>query len=332
MKSSWFRPTGGGTGSHRTWITGAHVQRVEPGVAHYETLDGATHALPFDFAMLLPPFSGVGLQAFDRTGADVTSVLFAPNRFMRVDADYTAKPYEQWRAEDWPKTYQVPGHPNIFAVGIAFAPPHGLSKPHKSANGTNISPSPPRTGQPAGVMGRAAALSIIDQILHGPEAPPYEAWLGDMGAGCIASAGAHWRHGSAASMTMYPVVPDFQRFPGNGRDPRFTFGEIGSAGHWIKGVLHYMFLYKAKGRPLWWLIPEQRRQQDYVEHVGTDLREAPMTTTIPSDLERVVIKPTPLVLFARRFVPYQLYRFVWINLRMLAMIRKSHPHPRRPGP
>jgi sulfide:quinone oxidoreductase len=33
-------------------------------------------------------------------------------------------------------------------------------------------------------------------------------------------------------------------------------GEIGSAGHWIKRLLHHLFLYKAKGRPGWWLIPE----------------------------------------------------------------------------
>ena len=30
----------------------------------------------------------------------------------------------------------------------------------------------------------------------------------------------------------------------------------GSAGHWIKSILHTMFLYKAKARPGWWLIPE----------------------------------------------------------------------------
>jgi sulfide:quinone oxidoreductase len=38
------------------WILQAHVERVEPGVVFYETLDGAHHELPFDFAMLLPPF------------------------------------------------------------------------------------------------------------------------------------------------------------------------------------------------------------------------------------------------------------------------------------
>lgn len=54
---------------------------------------------------------------------------------MKVDADYNAKPYSEWKASDWPKTYQNPTYKNIFAVGIAFAPPHIISKPMKSPNG-----------------------------------------------------------------------------------------------------------------------------------------------------------------------------------------------------
>jgi sulfide:quinone oxidoreductase len=57
-------------------------------------------------------------------------------------------------------------------------------------------------------------------------------------------------------MTMYPVVPDLVKYPGTGRSPMDTFGEIGLAGHWIKLLLHYMFIYKAKARPGWHLIPE----------------------------------------------------------------------------
>ena len=53
-----------------------------------------------------------------------------------------------------------------------------------------------------------------------------------------------------------PMLPDFSRFPEAGRDLRYTFGEIGSAGHWIKKILHHMFLWKAKARAGWWLIPE----------------------------------------------------------------------------
>lgn len=238
------------------WITGAHVKAVEPGVVNYETLDGETSSLAFDFAMLLPPFKGAQIRAFDRAGADITGELFAPSGFMKVDADYAAKPYEEWRPEDWPKTYQSPKYANVFAAGIAFAPPHAISRPRKSKNGTVIAPAPPRTGMPSGIMGRTVALSIVDMITKGATRPTHSASLATMGAACVASAGASVWSGTAASMTMYPVVPDYQRFPGTGRDLRYTTGEIGSAGHWIKSILHSLFLYKAKARPGWWLIPE----------------------------------------------------------------------------
>lgn len=236
-------------------ILGAHVHRVEPGVVHYETLDGQHHELAFDFGMLLPPFGGVPLQAFDRDGTDITATMFAPSGFMRVDADYTPRPYEEWRGADWPRTYLAPGHDNIFAVGIAFAPPHQISRPRTSANGTVIAPSPPRTGMPSGVMGKTAALTIVDRIKHGNAHPAHEASMADMGAACVASAGAGMRRGSAAAMTMMPVVPDYSRYP-TGRDLEDTRGEIGLSGHWVKLMLHHLFIHKAKGRLGWQLIPE----------------------------------------------------------------------------
>ncbi|GAB2859502.1 NAD(P)/FAD-dependent oxidoreductase [Nocardioides pacificus] len=236
-------------------ILGAHVERVHEGLVVYETLDGTSHSLAFDFAMLLPPFGGVGLAAYDRQGEDITGQLFAPSGFMKVDADYTARPYDEWRAADWPQTYQVPGHENIFAVGIAFAPPHPISRPRKSVNGTVIAPSPPRTGMPSGVMGKTAALTIVDRIRSGQSAQPHRASMADMGAACVASAGANMRTGSAAAMTMMPVVPDYSRYP-TGRSLQDTRGEIGLSGHWVKLMLHHLFIYKAKGHPGWFLIPE----------------------------------------------------------------------------
>ena len=237
-------------------ILQSHVSKVEAGVIHYEQLDGVKRTLDFDFAMLLPPFRGADLKAFNKAGEDISSEIFAPSGFMKVDANYTAKPFEEWRAEDWPTTYQVPSFPNVFAVGIAFAPPHQISKPRTSATGTLIAPSPPRTGMPSGVMGKTAALTIIDQIKKGISAKPHRASMANMGAACVASAGAGFTNGSAAAMTMYPVVPDYQRFPISGRSSKDTFGEIGLAGHWIKYMLHIMFIYKAKARPFWFLIPE----------------------------------------------------------------------------
>ena len=79
------------------WITRAHVHKVEPDRVLYETLDGNEHEHAFDFAMLLPPFSGVGLKAFDRESADITDRMFLPNEFMRVDADYTPSPTSNGR-------------------------------------------------------------------------------------------------------------------------------------------------------------------------------------------------------------------------------------------
>ena len=237
-------------------ILGAHVEKIEPNEIHYELVDGTKDVLRFDFAMLLPPFRGVDLKAFDKEGIEISDQLFAPSGFMKVDADYSGKPYEHWLASDWPKTYRNPLYPNIFAVGIAFAPPHQISKPRTSPNGTLIAPSPPRTGMPSGIMGKLAVISISELIKHGPSAQVGNASMAEMGAACVASAGTGMRAGSAASMTMYPVVPDFQAYPDTGRSVNDTFGEIGLAGHWIKLALHYMFIYKAKARFGWFLIPE----------------------------------------------------------------------------
>ncbi|MBW8078276.1 MAG: NAD(P)/FAD-dependent oxidoreductase [Gallionella sp.] len=234
----------------------AHVEKVEPGVIHYETLDGSHLTLDFDFAMLLPPFRGVEMKAYGQDGGDITDDLFASNRFLRVDADYETKPYEEWAPEDWPKTYQCPRYDNVFGVGIAFAPPHAISQPRKSPNGTIISPAPPRTGMPSGVMGRTVALSIVDRLRNGSSATLRTASMAAMGAACIASAGTGLRKGSAAAITMFPIIPDRHHFPGSGRDLTQTTGEIGLSGHWTKLLLHYLFIYKAKARLGWFLIPE----------------------------------------------------------------------------
>ncbi len=238
------------------WMIGAHVSKVEKGSIDYELLDGSTGKESFDFAMLIPPFAGVGLKAYNKAGEDVTDTVFAPNGFMKVDANYAAGAYENWKASDWPRTYQNPTYKNMFAAGIAFAPPHLISKPMSSPNGTPINPTPPRTGMPAGIIGKAVAYSVCDLITKGENAHLHEASMAEMGAACVASAGKGVFTGTAAAMTVFPVVPDYEKYPGTGRDTEYTFGEIGLAGHWIKHILHHMFIYKAKLKPGWTLIPE----------------------------------------------------------------------------
>lgn len=237
------------------WITRAHVREVEAGVAHIETLDDEQRDVAFDMAMLLPPFTGVGLKAYDAGGQDISSNVFAPNGFMKVDADYTKKPYEQWKARDWPRTYQNPAFGNLFAAGIAFAPPHPISRPRATAAGQVIAPAPPRTGMPSAMIGKAVARSITDMVKGAP-APTHTASMAEMGAACVASAGANPFTGTAVSITVFPIIPDYDKYPDYGRDTNYTFGEIGLAGHWIKILLHHLFLYKAHLWPGWSQIPE----------------------------------------------------------------------------
>jgi len=201
------------------WIKRSGVKKVEPGIIHYETLDGEEKTIEFDFSMLIPGFAGAGLKAFDKSGADITTKLFAPSGFMKVDADYTPKPMS-------------------------------------SKNGTAIFPSPPRTGMPSGVMGKIVALNLINEIKTGKQEFKHKASMGKMGAACIVSAGYGMRHGAAATMTVHPVVPDWEKYPEFGRNIKYTMGEAGLAGHWMKWMMHYMFLHKAKGYPFWWLLPE----------------------------------------------------------------------------
>lgn len=237
------------------WILGAGVYKIEEGKALYENLEGEYKTESFDFAMLIPAFSGHGFRAYNKTNEDITDKLF--KGFMIVDADYTAKPYESWSVQDWPETYQNPTYANIFAPGIAFAPPHSISKPRKSTNGTDIFPAPPRTGMPSGITAKLVADNIIDTIKKGALSLEHKGSMGNMGAACIASAGYGMLNGSGISITTFPIVPDYEKHPlTQGRVLSKTFGDIGLAGHWLKLSLHYAFIYKAKMKPFWWLIPE----------------------------------------------------------------------------
>ena len=240
------------------WIKRAGVYKVDADKIYYETLAGEYKEIPYDFAMLIPAFSGPGLKAYDKSGNDITDKLFKPNGFMIVDADYTPKPYEEWSAEDWPEVVQHPEYKNIFAPGIAFAPPHTISKPFTSPNGTKIVPAPPRTGMPSGVMGKVVAQNIYE-VIKGKTTLDnlrHKASMAKMGAACIVSAGYGMTNGMAATMTVYPIVQNWKKYPEFGRSLRYTIGEPGLAGHWLKWFMHYMFLHKAKGYPFWWLLPE----------------------------------------------------------------------------
>ena len=239
-----------------TAIESAGVYKVEDGKAYYETLTGDYLEQEFDFAMLIPQFTGHDFEVFDKNENDIYSKLFAPNGFMKVDADYTPKDPKDWSIRDWPDTYQNPNYANVFAPGIAFAPPHTMSEPRKSKNGTPIFPAPPRTGMPSGISARVVADNIVHMIKNDTTELKHKGNMGNMGAACIASAAYGMKKGSAISMTIFPIVADWEKYPETGRRQNRTHGQMGLAGHWIKYALHIAFKYKAKLKPFWWLIPE----------------------------------------------------------------------------
>jgi sulfide:quinone oxidoreductase len=109
---------------------------------------------------------------------------------------------------------------------------------------------------PSGVIGKVVALNIVERIKNQDNTHKHKASMAKMGAACVVSAGFGLRNGMAATMTVFPIVQDWKKYPRWGRDLGYTVGEAGLAGHWIKVLLHYLFMYKAKARLFWWLIPE----------------------------------------------------------------------------
>ncbi|MEI6415686.1 MAG: FAD-dependent oxidoreductase [Pseudomonadota bacterium] len=230
----------------------SHVQKVDEKCIYTEDYDGKLNEISYDFAMLIPQFRGKPIRYLDKNGGDLSGTLLNPGGFMKVDAVY-GKPYDQLDGPDWPKTYQNQTYKNMFAVGIAFAPPGFMSKPYVSASGTPISPAIPRTGYTSELTGKAAALNIAEMI-QGRE-PCHTASMAETAGMCVASMKNSWTQGMAGTIGIYPIVRNRQRFPGGGRDTKSCTADVGMAGAWFKKGLHHAFLYKLSAKPMWKLIP-----------------------------------------------------------------------------
>jgi len=238
------------------WEIGRGVTNVDEKSIYWEDLQGNKGQTDYDFAMLIPQFQGIPIRYADKNGADVSEKVVNKAGFTIVDGIY-GLPYEQLSAnpDAWPSVYQNPNYRSIFAAGIAFAPPGPISQPHLTPTGMNISPAPPRTGMVSGIIGRVVAKNIIDLIKKGRMT--HHERMSEMVAACIASMGDSLWDGSAATMILYPVVPDNRRFPDeHGRDLFVTHMEMGLAGAWMKRMIHTTFMHKFRARPGWKIIPE----------------------------------------------------------------------------
>lgn len=238
------------------WAVQKGVTGVEQGTIYWQDYDGNDGETAYDLAMLIPQFAGRPLNYIGAQGEDVSSKVVAKNGLVLVDAHYGLS-YDEMTAnpEAWPALYRNPTYPNIFAAGIAFAPPGPISIPHTNPKGLSITAAPPRTGMVSGIIGRVIAKNIIDLVQNGRMS--HHERMTEMAAACIASMGDSLWDGSAAVIVVYPVVPDFRRYPNEeGRDLFVTDMEMGLAGAWMKRMIHTTFMYKLQGRVGWKLIPE----------------------------------------------------------------------------
>ncbi len=231
------------------------VKAVEPGKAHWENYEGEEGTEPFDFGMLIPAFKAVKLDYIDKDGKDVSDQYCNPGGFLKVDGIY-GQSYDDLvdNPDSWPATYRSPLKSNLFAAGIAFAPPGPISRPHTNPKGTVISAAPPRTGMVSGITGRLVAKNIIAEIENSGR--QHAERMTEMYAACIASMGNSLVDGSAAVILIHPVVPNFKKYPSTGRDVFVSSMEMGLAGAWMKRMIHSTFMWKLQGRPGWNLIPE----------------------------------------------------------------------------
>lgn len=239
-----------------SWEVQKGVHKIDESRICWEDYSGEYGETEYDFSMLIPKFAGIPLKYVGKDGEDVSEQVVNAAGFVKVDGIY-GLPYERLveNPTAWPAQYQNPYYHNIFAAGIAFAPPGPISIPHETKNGTKIAAAPPRTGMVSGVIGRIVAKNIVDLVKHGRMT--HSERMTEMAAACIASMGDSLWDGSAATIMMYPVVPDFRRYPNEeGRDMFVTHMEMGLGGAWMKRMIHTTFMHKLQGRIGWKMIPE----------------------------------------------------------------------------
>ena len=120
---------------------------------------------PFDFAMLLPPFSGVGLKAFDRDGGGHHGAAVHAQRVharrRRLQRQARTRSGAQRLAAHLPVP-RLPEHLRRRHRLRAAAP--DLDARTRAPTARVIAPAPPRTGMPSATIGKAVAGSIVDMI------------------------------------------------------------------------------------------------------------------------------------------------------------------------
>jgi len=162
--------------------------------------------LPFAYAMIVPPFTGVD-------AVREAEGLSNPMGFVPVD--------EQFRH---------PEHPDVFAAGVAVA----IAPPEP----TPVPAGVPKTGQMTETMAKVAAHNIADDLEHsGVDRLPLE----DLGAICILDAG---RGGVIFKASNVLARPAAEAAGSDGAAQKVSHARLsaGPHAHWAKLAFERVFL------------------------------------------------------------------------------------------
>jgi sulfide:quinone oxidoreductase len=150
---------------HIKWITNAKITAIEPGKVRAQELDDRgqlvrEHELPFKYAMVMPPFTGVD-------AVRAVKEMCNPRGFVQIDAHQ-----------------RNPTYPNIYSAGVCVAIP--------PVEQTTVPTGAPKTGFMIESMVSAIAENIAEELAG--KAPSHVAtWnaicladMGDTGAAFVA--------------------------------------------------------------------------------------------------------------------------------------------------
>jgi hypothetical protein len=111
-------------------------------------------------------------------------------------------------------------------------------------------------------------------------------------------------------MTVFPVVPDFEKYPDYGRDIDLALGEIGLTGHWMKYLLHHAFIYQAKIKPGGSFMPDSFTKNSLELYMSEKIIHKE-----PYQQAYYLPATTGLTRYMRTSLIWQGIRFILINLK-----------------
>ena len=264
----------GGTGRGRPVFSGGEVRAAGGGEGsgggHWgRTAVGGPWELTCDLVVTEASRVLTPLKVWARDGEDISSRLYDGWGRLRVDASRAEDERTGKMQEVWPKTFRNPSYSNIFAIGSAIALDtrepdiRALESGEESLRNTGGQPraqhSPIQTRDMSHLMSARVSEQIFTEITGTPAKNPVES-LEEIEA----VVNLAWDSSLVSSCGFYAEVqaPAVRKRRGGGeKSDESAVAEVGLEtrrgmwAYWSIRLERFIERYRAKGRPLWWLLP-----------------------------------------------------------------------------